>query len=184
MPDPTGARHRDFDIPVILPRIPFQELVYAGEPADGGTPAAGGTTTPPVTTTTCAAPAAVVVPSVPASAGIPGPKVKLGLPGAKTRRTAILRRSGLPFAVTSDKAISDVEVRLLQRLAKGRLRPLGVTLAIDPGKRTVRMTVLPTPFAKGKLALRSKSRAVRAVVTVTARDGSVGTTQADFTLIG
>ncbi|WP_026911603.1 hypothetical protein [Patulibacter minatonensis] len=182
MADPTGARLRDFDIPVILPRIAFLELEYPAEeaPAGDGTP----TTPAPVTTTTCAAPAVAPPTAPPASAGIAAPKVALGLPGASRRRTAILRRSGLPFAVSSDKAIADVEIRLLQRLAKGRLRPLGVTLAIDPGKGTVRMTVLPTPFAKGKLAAPAKSRAVRAVVTVTARDGSVGSTQADFVLRG
>ncbi|MDO9408941.1 hypothetical protein [Patulibacter sp.] len=182
MADPTGARLRDFDIPVILPRIAFQELQYAAEPATGdpATPAPG-----PVTTVTCAAPTPTAAAGPPpASVGVPSPKVLIGLPGASRRTTSRLRRSGLPFAVSSDKAISDVEVRLLQRLAKGRLRPLGVTLAIDPGRRTVRMTVLPTPFAKGKLALPARSRAVRAVVTVTARDGSVGRTQVDFTLKG
>lgn len=178
MPDPTGARLRDFDIPVILPRIAFQTLEYPADPAQPDAPAA------PVTTTTCAAPNAPAAPVVPASAGVAPPKVGLGLPGAKSRRTTILRRSGLPFAITSDKAIADVEVRLLQRLPKGRLRPLGISLALDPPKRTVRMTVLATPFAKGKLALRARSRSVRAVVTVTARDGSVGTAQADFTLTG
>lgn len=180
MADPTGARLRDFDIPVIMPRIPFQELEYPAEPGPDG-PAAPG----PVTTVTCAAPTpAVAAGPPPASVGVPSPKVLVGLPGASRRTTSRLRKDGLPFAVSSDKAISDVEVRLLQRLAKGRLRPLGVTLAIDPGKGAVRMTVLPTPFAKGKLALPAKSRAVRAVVTVTARDGSVGRSQVDFTLKG
>lgn len=180
MADPTGARLRDFDIPVILPRVAFLELEYAAEPT-AENPAPG-----PVTTTTCVAPPvpAGTVPATPASVGVPAPKIGLGLPGSSRRRTSILRSSGLPFAISSDKAISDVEVRLLQRLPKGRLRPLGVTLAIDPGKRTVRMTVLPTPFAKRKLALPARSRSVRAVVTVTARDGSVGRAQADFVLRG
>ncbi len=180
MADPTGARLRDFDIPVILPRIPFLELEYAAEPGPGGpAPAA------PVTTVTCAAPTpAAAAGPPPASVGIPSPKVLLGLPATGRRTTSRLRKDGLPFAVSSDKAIADVEVRLLQRLAKGRLRPLGVTLAIDPAKRSTRLTVLPTPFAKGKLAVTARSRAVRAVVTVTARDGSVGRAQADFTLRG
>jgi hypothetical protein len=174
MPDPTGARLRDFDIPVILPRIAFLELEHPAEP--GAEPL-------PVTTTTCATPAVpAAAPS--GSAGIPSPKVAVGLPAATRRRTATFRRSGLPFAVVSDKAIADVEVRLLQRLGKGRLRPLGVTLAIDPRERKARLTVLPTPFARTKLGLPARSRAVRAVVTVTARDGSVGTATADFTLRG
>ena len=175
--DPTNARLRDFDIPVIMPRIVFQELTYPAPPDEPHTEQ------PPVTTETCVTPEAPVTPPA-ASVGLTPPVVKLGLPAKGQRRTANLRRTGLAFNVASDKPISDAEVRLVQQLSGGRKRPLGVKLMIEPGKRTVKVVVEPSAFAKRKLALPAKSRSVRAVAIVTALDGSVGQISADFTLSG
>ncbi len=162
MADPTNARLRDFDIPVVMPRFDFIKL-----------PAA-------VTTATCGAAVAPAAPT--ASAGVRAPVVKLGLPASAKRRSKVLRESGLPFSVSSDKSIADVEFRLIELLDKGRVRPLGVKVVLEPVPGAVRAVVLPTPFASRKLAVGTRPRAVRVIAIVTARDGSVGQARADFTL--
>lgn len=177
MTDPTNARLRDFDIPVVMPRFDFLELP---PPVVDHTP---------VTTLTCAQPAAATVTTVTltqlvTSKGVPPPVVKLGLPTRTLHRTTVFLRSGLTFSIASDKTISDVEVRLLQVLPHGVKRPLGVQLVFAPGKRAAEAIVSPTDFAKVKLALPSNHRRVRAIAIVTAQDGSVGQSHADFTLMG
>jgi hypothetical protein len=169
MTDPTNARLRDFDIPVIMPRFDFIELPALAEE--------------PVTTVTCASQPATTGAGTPlvTSTGVKPPVVKLGLPKASQRRGAVLGKTGLAFAVTSDKSVSDVEVRLVQLLANGKKRPLGAKLVIQPGHRTFTVTVLPTPYARAKLRTSGKTM-VRAVAIVTALDGSVGQASADFTL--
>jgi hypothetical protein len=178
MADPTNARLRDFDAPVILPRFDIAELTYPAEPTGGGP-------SEPVTTVTCATPTTTTV-SVPvtASTGVTPPVVKLGLPTKATRKTAALRRAGLAFAVTSDKPTADVEVRLVQLLSGGRKRPLGVKLMIQPGRRDVKVVVAPTAFALAKLRAPARSRSLRATALVTALDGSVGQATVDFTVSG
>jgi hypothetical protein len=163
MPDPTNARLRDFDIPVVMPRFDFITL-----------PAA------PATTASCATPPATAL-TLAASAGVPAPVVKLGLPASGKRKSAYLREHGLPFSVAADKPIADVEVRLVELLDGGRLRPLGVKVVLEPVKGAVHAVVLPTPFAAKTLTARGR-RSVRAIAIVTAWDGSAGQTHADFTL--
>lgn len=179
MADPTGARHRDFDIPVILPRFAFKELPVTAETPAAPTTAtcAPGTTTTTTTTVQVPGPTVLV-----ASTGVAAPVVKLGLPAQSRRRSATLRSAGLAFTVESSKPIADVEVRLVQLLDKGHKRPLGAVLKVPDGGTKAGLTVLPTPFARGKLALPSRKRSVRAIAVVTARDGSVGQASADFTL--
>jgi hypothetical protein len=177
MADPTNARLRDFDIPVIMPRFAFQELPTAiADDADHA----------PVTTATCASAGTttVVQTQLVASKGVPAPVVRLGLPAKGHRRTSTFMRTGLAFSVASDKKISDVEVRLIQLLPHGRKRPLGVELVLAPGKSAVEAVVRPLPYAKGKLAQLSAHRSVRAIAIVTAHDGSVGQAHADLTLTG
>ena len=83
-----------------------------------------------------------VVTQVVASKGVPAPVVLIGLPAKSRRQTSTFLRSGLPFSVSSDKKISDVEIRLIQLLPKGRKRPLGVELVLAPGKLALTATVL------------------------------------------
>lgn len=190
MTDPTGARLRDFDIPVIMPRIAFKELPVpdAGDPGGPGDPGDPGDppVSTPVTTVTCAqtAAAAAAAPAAAplvASAGVKPPVIKLGLPKASQRRGSVFAKTGLAFAVASDKAVSDVEVRLVQLLGNGKKRPLGAKLLIQPGHRTFTVVVQPTPYARAKLRLAGKTT-VRAVAVVTALDGSMAQASADFTI--
>jgi hypothetical protein len=184
MTDPTNARLRDFDIPVIMPRFAFLELPPAPV-ADHGADQT------PVTTLTCAQPAAApaagattVTTQIVTSKGVPPPVVKLGLPAKSHRRTSVFLRTGLAFAVSSDKKISDFEVRVVELLPHGRKRPLGVELVLAPGKGSAEVVVSPLPYAKSKLAGSSAHRLVRAIAIVTAQDGSVGEAHADLTLTG
>jgi hypothetical protein len=158
MADPTGAQMRTINSFWDSPRYAIVEL-------------------PPL------APDAIPAPAAPtpqeAAKPVP-PKVSLFLPTEKGRRTKAFLEQGLTFKVTADKPATDVEVRLFELLPAG-LRPLGAAFRVEPGPSGAHLKLEPTAFARGKLKARGK-RKVRALATVTGRDGLVGRTEADFTL--
>lgn len=162
MADPTGARMRTINAFFDSPRFPVKALPPHPEDADG-----------PV-----ASPAPVASGS-PAAAPTPaGPKVTLRLPAAKFRTRKALLASGLPFMVTTDKAVSDVEVRLYEVLATG-LRPLGVAFRSEPAAAGATLRVELTAFGRTKLKTAGR-RKLRAVVMATGRDGTTGRAQVSF----
>jgi hypothetical protein len=164
--DPTGARMRTINAFFDSPRFPVKVLPPHPEDADG-----------PV-----ASPSPSPVPAAPGSpAAVPtpaGPKVTLRLPAAKFRTRKALLASGLSFMVTTDKAVSDVEVRLYEVLATG-LRPLGVAFRSEPAAAGATLRVEVTSFGRSKLKAGGR-RKLRAVVMATGRDGTIGRAQVSF----
>ena len=164
MADPTGARMRTINAFFDSPRFPVKALPPHPEDADG-----------PVASPSPAPAASISPAAVPTPAG---PKVTLRLPAAKFRTRKALLASGLPFMVTTDKAVSDVEVRLYEVLATG-LRPLGVAFRSEPAAAGATLRVELTAFGRTKLKTAGR-RKLRAVVMATGRDGTTGRAQVSF----
>ena len=172
MADPTGARMRTINAFFDSPRFPVKALPpYPGD-ADGPVASPAPAPAPPAPSSP---PPTAPPPTAPAPTG---PKVTLLLPAAKFRTRRSLLASGLPFKVVTDKAVSDVEVRLYEVLASG-LRPLGVAFRSEPAAAGATVRVELTSFARTKFKAVGR-RKLRAVATATGRDGTTGRVQVSF----
>ena len=157
MADPTNARMRTLNSFFESPRFAIKEL-----PAIQDDP--------------------VVVSPAPAPAAPPAvaaPVLTVSLEPAAKRTVKAFLDTGLVVRVATNRPLTDLEARLFEVLAGGKLRPLGSAFKVETAGATLR--VEPTRFARTRLRKKG-ARPVQLQVRGMDRAGVVGTTKTSFHL--
>ena len=91
----------------------------------------------------------------PAAAHAPPPTLTVALEPAAKRTLKAFLADGLLVKVAADRPLADVELRLFEVLAGGRLRPLGSAFKAEPTPKGANLRVEPTRFARTPSAPRA-----------------------------